>query len=92
MTIWVIQYDSELYVTGYNKSGWVRKLGKGGPVKMRLGDNTYPLIATAVKNNAQAVLTAYMDKYRPDYPDIVAGFPTSEEASDSFTLFKLMRQ
>ena len=76
VTIWVIEYESELFVTGYAESGWVRMLGSGGPVRMRLGDNTYPLLATAVTNNAQPILTAYMDKYRPDYPDIVEDFPS----------------
>lgn len=91
VTIWVIQYESELYVTGYTESGWVRKLGDGGPVRMRLGDNTYPLVATVLTNDARPVLTAYMDKYRPDYPDIVASFPTAEEAGDSYAVFRLER-
>ncbi len=91
VTIWVIEYESELFVTGYAESGWVRMLGSGGPVRMRLGDNTYPLLATAVTNNAQPILTAYMDKYRPDYPDIVEDFPSPEEAGDSYAVFKLSR-
>ena len=89
--IWVIQYESELYITGYAKSGWVQMLGDGGPVRMRLGDNTYPLMASAVTSNAEPILTAYMDKYRPDYPDIVGGFPSPEEAGDSYVVFKLSR-
>lgn len=89
--IWVIEYESELYITGYAKSGWVQMLGDGGPVRMRLGDNTYPLIASAVTNDARPILTAYMDKYRPDYPDIVADFPSPEEAGDSYVVFKLSR-
>lgn len=89
--IWVIEYESDLYVTGYSKSGWVKMLGTGGPVRMRLGDNTYPLLAQAVTDNAEPVLKAYMDKYRPDYPDIVAGFPSPEEAGDSYRVFKLTR-
>ena len=91
VTIWVIEYESDLYVTGYAKSGWVQMLGNGGPVKMRLGDNTYSLVASAVTENAKPILTAYMDKYRPDYPDIVAGFPSEDEASDSYVVFKLSR-
>ena len=89
--IWVIEYESDLYVTGYTKSGWVQMLGDGGPVRMRLGDNTYPLVATVVTDNALPILTAYMDKYRPYYPDIVAGFPSPDEARDSFAVFRLSR-
>lgn len=92
VTIWVIQYASDLYVTGYMKSGWVRMLGDGGPVRMRLGDRTYPLTATVVTEDVEPVLTAYMDKYRPDYPDIVADFPPPAEAEGSYALFRLARR
>ena len=89
--IWVIGYESELYVTGRSTSGWVRMLGTGGPVKMRLGDNTYPLRASAVDNDVQPILKAYMDKYRPDYPDIVSSFPSADNAGKDFVVFKLER-
>ena len=89
--IWVIAHESALYVTGRATSGWVQMLGDGGPVRMRLGDNTYSLVATAINNNVLPVLTAYMDKYRPDYPDIVADFPSPEEAGDDYVVFKLNR-
>lgn len=91
VTIWVIEVASELYVTGYTESGWVQMLGDGGLVRMRLGDETYSLTATAVTDDATPILTAYMDKYRPDYPDIVAGFPSPEEARDSYAVFRLSR-
>jgi hypothetical protein len=35
------------------------------------------------------VIAAYKDKYRPDYPDIVAGFPSVEEGRDEFGVFRL---
>lgn len=89
--IWVIDYESELYVTGRAKSGWVQMLGNGAPVRMRLGEYTYPLIASVVKNNTRPILTAYTDKYRPDYPDIVAGFPALEDSGASYVVFKLSR-
>ena len=91
VTIWLIDYESVLYVTGYAKSGWVKMLGEGGAVRMRLGDNTYPLIASVVTENLAPILTAYMDKYRPDYPDIVADFPPPEEAGKTNVVFKLSR-
>lgn len=87
--IWVIDHDGELHVVGAPGSGWVSMLGDGGPVQMRLGDETYDLTATRVTDGWQPVLQAYVDKYRPDYPDIVAGFPPMEEAEGQFALFRL---
>ena len=89
--IWVIEYAGELYVAGSSDSGWVTRIGNASPVQMRLGDNTYNLTAETVTANQQAILTAYVDKYRPDYPDIVGGFPSVEEAADAFGLFHLKR-
>jgi hypothetical protein len=34
-------------------------------------------------------VNAYKNKYRANYPDIVAGFPTLEEAGDQFGVFRL---
>ena len=89
--IWVIQQQGELHVVGSPESGWVKQLGNGGPVEMRLGDNTYALNAERLTANADPILTAYVDKYRPDYPDIVADFPSAEEAPGQFALFRLNR-
>ena len=89
--IWVIQVDGELYVLGSQESGWISRIGEGGPVEMRLEDKTYALNATRVRSGWEPIATAYMDKYRPDYPDLVAGFPAIEDAEGSFALFHLNR-
>jgi hypothetical protein len=89
--IWVVESAGELYVVGARDSGWVSMLGEGGPVEMRLGESTYRLRAVAVREGWEALLTAYVDKYRPRYPDIVAGFPKPDEASSQVTVFKLER-
>lgn len=91
--IWVIEHQGELYVTGYRSSGWIQMLGNGGPVRMRLGDNTYPLIAESVTEPdlQLAILTDYMNKYRADYPDTIEGFPIPEEAIGNFALYHLSR-
>ena len=89
VTIWVVQYDGDLHVVGAPDSGWVQRLGSGGPVQMRLGDATYELTATRLSEGWQPVLTAYVDKYKADYPDIVAEFPPLEEAEGQFALFRL---
>ena len=87
--IWVVQVENHLYVVGSRGSGWVSLLGQGGPVEMRMGSNTYRMNASPVTENWQMILERYQDKYRPDYPDIVGGFPSIEEAVDTVAVFKL---
>ena len=89
--IWVVEHGGELYVVGAPDSGWVSMIGSGSPVEMRLGDNTYALNAAPVNTGWEEVVTAYVDKYRPDYPDIVAGFPSPEEAAGQVAVFRLER-
>ncbi len=89
VTIWVIQHQGALHVVGAPDSGWVSMLGDGGPVQMRMGDRTYDLVATRMTDGWEPVLEAYVAKYRPDYPEIIAGFPPLEEAEGQFALFRL---
>ena len=89
--IWVIEHNEELYVVGAKGSGWVSKIGTGSAVEMRLGDNTYPLQAVPVAQGWEPIMQAYIDKYEPDYPDIVADFPPAEEAGKANKVFKLSR-
>ena len=90
--IWVVQHADELHVVGARDSGWVEMIGPGSPVEMRLGDATYALTATPLTEGWEPVLNAYVDKYRPDYPDIVAGFPSVEEAEGQVAVFRLARR
>ena len=87
--IWVVQVDSALYVVGSRSSGWVQRIADGANVEMRLSGNTYALAAVPIKQELERVVNAYKNKYRADYPDIVAGFPTLEEAGDQFGVFRL---
>ncbi len=89
--IWVIQFEGELYVVGSRSSGWVKMLGQGGPVALRLVDQTYELNATRVLEGWEPVMQAYIEKYEPEYPEIIAGFPAIEEAGDVISVFKLSR-
>ena len=66
-------------------------LGDGGKVQMRLEDKTYNLSAKKITTGWEPIVTAYADKYRPDYPDIVNSFPPAEEAEGIFGVFKLSR-
>lgn len=87
--IWVIEHANDLYVVGAAESGWVTMIGEGAPVKMRLEDATYDLTAERVTDNLEAIATAYMDKYRADYPDIVASFPSAAEVNDDWRIYRL---
>ena len=89
--IWVIQVDGDLHVVGAKDSGWTAMIGSGGPVRMRIGDETYNLRAEPVSAGWEPILEAYVDKYRPDYPDIVAGFPAVDEAAETMAVFRLIR-
>ena len=87
--IWVVQVDSALYVVGSRSSGWVQRIADGANVEMRLSGNTYALAAVPIRQELERVVNAYKNKYRADYPDIVAGFPTLEEAGDQFGVYRL---
>ena len=89
VTIWVIEVDGDLHVVGARDSGWTTAIGSGGSVRMRMGEQTYELRAEPMTTGWERILEAYVDKYRPDYPDIVAGFPTIEEAEGSMAVFRL---
>ena len=81
VVIWVVQVDGALYVVCNSASGRVERLGDGAAVEMRLSSNTYTLNARLVTQDLERLLNAYKDKYRSNYPDMVAGFPTLAEAS-----------
>ena len=89
--VWVVQVDGELHVVGSKNSVWVNKLGQGGAVRLRMGANTYSLNASLVTDGWEPILEAYVNKYRPDYPDIVNGFPPVEEAAATTSVFRLIR-
>ena len=54
-----------------------------------MGDRTFSLTATALVTGWEPVMDAYLDKYRSDYPEIVDGFPSKEEAAGAFSVFRL---
>ena len=70
--IWIVQVDGELYVTGAKDSGWVTRLGDGGDVELRIGDNTYSVVAERQSEKLDKLIAALYDKYRPNYPNIVS--------------------
>jgi len=89
--IWVVEHDGDLHVVGSHESGWVRMIGQGAQVQMRLADRTYALNAVPVTEGWQPILEAYVAKYQPDYPEIIAGFPSVDEAEGQVAVFRLNR-
>ena len=89
--VWIIQHEGELHVIGRSTSGWTKKLGPGGPVELRMGDETYSLTASRLQSGWEPVATAYMDKYREDSPELIASFPPREEAAGVRAAFRLGR-
>ncbi|MDG2334328.1 MAG: hypothetical protein P8Q97_08920 [Myxococcota bacterium] len=89
--LWVIQVDNELHIVGEKSSTWVSMIGEGSPVEMRLGGATYSLAASAVEENPESIYQAYLDKYRPDYPDLVSEFPSAAEGAETGVIFRLSR-
>ena len=87
--IWVVQVDSALYLVGSRSSSWVQRIADGANVEMRLSGKTYALAAVPIQQELERVVIAYKNKYRSDYPNIVAVFPTLEEAGDQFGVFRL---
>ncbi|MCR9097182.1 MAG: hypothetical protein NXI30_23410 [bacterium] len=89
--IWVIDVAGELYVVGMKESGWTRRIGDGAPVEVRIGDATYAIEARLVEEGGEAILTAYAAKYEPNYPDIVAGLPSMQDAPEVASIYRLDR-
>jgi hypothetical protein len=91
VTIWFVEINGLLHVVGGDKSsGWVRNLGTGGAVRLRLEDKTYEMSAELVTDQQEPILQAYQNKYIADYPDIVGSFPTLDEASESVAVYRLI--
>lgn len=92
VVIWVIDYEAELYIVGRSESTWVNMIGQAAPVKMRLEEKTYSLTATMLLEGWQPMMKAYVEKYEPDYPDIIAGLPPIKDAQGEIVVFKLSRE
>ena len=90
--IWVVQSEGDLYILGARDSGWVSMLGRGGPVRMRMEDNTFSMNATLLDTGWEPIIKAYLAKYRSGYPEIVDGFPSLDDAAGSISVFRLTGQ
>ena len=86
--IWIVEADDRLYLVGAPDSTWVQNATRSPEVKLRMGDDVYDLKATRVDGRVE-ILERYVDRYREDYPDIIASFPPMEEFAAGAALFEL---
>ena len=90
--IWVIDVAGELYVLGMKDSGWTSRIGDGAPVEVRIGDHTYAVQAVPVAEaEALPIYEAYIAKYEPNYPDLIAQMPSIDEAAGVAVMYRLDR-
>ncbi len=89
VTIWIIGDADALYVFGAADSSWVKNALADPLVELRIHDRTYALKATPLNPPDPAIYQKYIDRYAPDYPDIVAGMPKADEVEGVGTVFRL---
>lgn len=92
VTIWTVQVDGNLYVTGQKDSGWVSGIAPGGPVRMQMDGKLYDLTAETATKEAVNVLSAWQAKYENHYPDMMGQFPKPEEALGTAVVYKLTKR
>jgi hypothetical protein len=88
--IWVVESDDRLYVVGAPDSAWVEGATRSPDVSLRIGDDTYEMRATRLEPGRQDIVQKYIDRYKDDYPDIIADFPPVEEFSQGAAVFELV--
>ena len=87
--IWVVESDNRLYVIGAPDSTWVERATQTSDVRLRIDDNAYDMRATRLEPGRQDVFQMYIDRYKGNYPDIIAGFPPLEQFAAGAALFEL---
>lgn len=90
--IWIVEADNRLYVIGAPESTWVAGTTSAPEVRLRIGDNTYDMRATRLQPGPQEIFLKYINRYKDDYPEIVASFPPPAEFASSAAVFELTRR
>ena len=90
--LWVVESDNHLYVIGAPDSTWVEQATQSPDVRLRIGDDAYDMLATRIQSGRQDIFQMYIDRYKDNYPDIIAGFPPVEEFAKGAALFELNRR
>ena len=88
--IWVVESDNRLYVIGAPDSNWVENATRSPDVRLRIGDNAYDMRATRIQTGRQDIYQMYIDRYKDNYPEIIASFPPIEEFSQGAALLELV--
>ena len=86
--IWVVESDDRLYLIGDPASTWVEGVTASPDVQLRIGDNVYDMQATRIEGR-QDLFQMYIDRYKDNYPDIIASFPPIEQFAQGGALFEL---
>ncbi len=90
--IWIVEADNRLYVIGAPESTWVNGTTSAPEVRLRIGDNTYDMRATRLQPGPQEIFLKYINRYKDDYPEIIASFPPPEEFASNAAVFELTRR
>ena len=88
--IWVVEDDNRLYLIGAPDSAWVEGATQSPDVRLRIGDNAYDMRATRIAAGREDMFQKYIDRYKDNYPEIIASFPPIEEFSQGAALFELV--
>ena len=89
--IWIVQVNGELYVSGGKDSGWVSRLLKNADAQLRIGDSTYAVTAERQTQNLDELMSAWYDKYQPNYPEIVGQMRAASSTPRPYEVFRLAR-
>ena len=89
--IWIVQVNGELYVSGGKDSGWVSRLLKNADAQLRIGDSTYAVTAERQTQNLDELMSAWYDKYQPNYPEIVGQMRAASSNPRPYEVFRLAR-
>jgi hypothetical protein len=82
--IWGVGVDDAVYAMAVPDASWRARLYDDPNVLLRVGDGYYSLTATQVNDagQIQAAFDAYMDKYGPQFEEILGRPPTIEDVTD----------
>lgn len=86
----MVESDDRLYVIGSPDRYWVGRATRSPDVRLRIGDDAYDLRATRIQSGPQSIFQKYIDRYKDNYPEIIANFPPIEEFSKGAALFELV--
>ena len=88
--LWVVESDDRLYLIGDPAGTWVEGATRSPDVRLRIGDNVYDMRAARITSGRQDIFQMYIDRYKDNYPEIIASFPPIEQFAQGGALFELV--